>query len=61
VHLSRASILNLAAAVAFVLVGVWGAVNLSEQDWFVGALMLAAAVAGLWSIAARLLQGQRRR
>jgi hypothetical protein len=49
------------ATIAFVLVGVWGVVNLSEGDWFIGGVMVAAALIGLWSRAVRVLQGRRRR
>ena len=57
----RQSIGVVLGAIAFVLVGVWGVVNLSEEDWFVGGLMLASAVVGLWSLVARVLEERRGR
>lgn len=57
----RAPVVDALAAVALVLVGVWGVVNLSESDWFIGGVMAASAVIGLWSLAVRLLQARRRR
>jgi hypothetical protein len=48
-------------AVGFVLVGVWGVLNLSEGDWFIGVVMMASAVVGLWSLVVRVLQERRRR
>lgn len=56
----RAAVVDVLAAVAFVLVGVWGVINLSESDWFIGGVMVASAVIGLWSLAARVLQARRR-
>jgi hypothetical protein len=56
----RAVVLDVLAVVAFVLVGVWGVVNLSESDWFIGGLMVASAVVGLWSLAARVVRARRR-
>ena len=53
---SRSSALGVLAAVAFVLIGVWGVVNLSDGDWLIGGAMLASAVIGLWSRAVRMLQ-----
>lgn len=58
---SRASAVGVLGAVAFVLVGVWGVVNLSEGDWFIGGVMLASAVIGLWSLVVRTLRERRRR
>jgi hypothetical protein len=52
---------SLLGAVAFVLVGVWGVVNLSEGDWFIGGVMVACAIVGLWSLVVRLFQQGRRR
>jgi hypothetical protein len=43
----------------FVLVGVWGVVNLSEGDWFIGGVMVGAAVVGLWSLLVRGAEGSR--
>jgi len=53
-------VLDVLAAVALVLVGVWGVINLSESDWFIGGVMVASAVIGLWSLAVRVLQARRR-
>ena len=61
VSASRASAVGVLGAVAFVLVGVWGVVNLSEGDWFIGGVMLASAVIGVWSLVVRMLQDRRRR
>jgi hypothetical protein len=61
VRASRAAAIGVLGAVGFVLVGVWGAVNLSEGDWFIGVVMLASAVIGLWSLVVRILQERRRR
>jgi hypothetical protein len=47
-------------AVGFVLVGIWGVVNLSEGDWSIALVMVASAVVGLWSLVARALQERRR-
>lgn len=58
---SRTSAIAVLAAVAFVLIGLWGVVNLSEGDWFIGGVMLASAVVGLWSQGVRMLQERRRR
>ena len=57
----RAWVVDALAAVAFVLIGVWGVVNLSESDWFIGGVMVASAVIGLWSLAVRVLQARPRR
>jgi hypothetical protein len=53
--------MDVLAAVALVLLGVWGVVNLSEGDWFIGGVFVASAVIGVWSRAIRLLQARRRR
>ena len=58
---SRTSVIGVLAAVAFVLVGLWGVVNLAEGDWFIGGVMLASVVVGLWSQVVRILQERRRR
>lgn len=58
---SRAAAPGVLAATAFVAVGVWGVVNLSEGDWFIGGVMVASAVVALWSLAVRGLQQRRRR
>jgi hypothetical protein len=47
---------SILAAVAWVLIGVWGAVNLAQGDWFIGGVMLGCAVVGLWSLAVRALR-----
>lgn len=60
-RVSRASAIAALGAVGFVLVGVWGVVNLSERDWFIGVVMVASAVVGLWSLVVRALQERRRR
>ena len=60
-HVSRSAATLLLGAVAFVLVGVWGVVNLTEGDWFIGGLMVACAIVGLWSTVVRLFQQRRRR
>ena len=57
---SRASAIAVLGAVGFALVGVWGAVNLSEGDLFIGAVMVASAVVGLWSVVVRALRERRR-
>jgi uncharacterized membrane protein YfcA len=57
----RASVTAVLGAVCFVLVGVWGVVNLSDGDWFIGVVMVASAVVGLWSLAVRVIQARRRR
>jgi hypothetical protein len=50
-------ILTLAsAAVAWVLLGIWGVVNLAQEDWFIGGVMLGCAFVGLWSLATRVLR-----
>jgi len=61
VHVSRSAATGLLGAVAFVLVGVWGVVNLSEGDWFIGGVMVAGAIVGLWSLVIRVLEQRRRR
>ena len=58
---SRKTVVEVLAAVAMVLLGVWGVVNLSEGDWFIGGVLVASAVIGFWSRAIRLLQARRRR
>ena len=58
---SRTAVIDLLAAVAFVLLGIWGVVNLSEGDWFIGGGMVATAVIGLWSRVVRLVHERRRR
>lgn len=60
VHASRTSVIGVLGAAGFVFVGVWGAVNLSEGDWFIGVVMVGAAVVGLWSLLVRALQERRR-
>jgi hypothetical protein len=60
-HVSRSAATGLLGAVVFVLVGVWGVVNLSEGDWFIGGVMVAGAIVGLWSLVIRVLQQRRRR
>ena len=59
-HASRASVIGVLGAAGFVLVGVWGAVNLSEGDWFIGVVMVCSAVIGLWSLLVRVIQQRRR-
>ena len=56
---SRASAIAVLGAVGFVLVGVWGVVNLSEGDWFIGVVMVASTIVGLWSLVVRTLQERR--
>ena len=58
-HASRASVIGVLGAAGFVLVGVWGVVNLSEGDWFIGVGMAGSAVVGLWSLLVRALQQRR--
>jgi hypothetical protein len=60
-HVSRSAATGLLGAVAFVFVGVWGVVNLSEGDWFIGGGMVGCALAGLWSLVGRVLEQRRRR
>ena len=60
-HVSRSAAISLLGAVAFVLVGIWGVINLSESDWFIGGVMVVCAVVGLWSLVVRALQERRRR
>ncbi len=38
------------AAIAFLIVGVWGVINLSDGDWFIGGVMLGSAVVTLWCL-----------
>ena len=57
---NRSTAVSLVSAVAFVAVGVWGVVNLSEGDWFIGCGMLGSAVIALSSLATRMLQDRRR-
>jgi hypothetical protein len=47
---------SVLAAVAWVLVGIWGVVNLAQEDWFIGGVMLGCAFVGLWSLAVRVLR-----
>jgi hypothetical protein len=54
-------VIDLLGAVAFVLLGIWGVVNLSQGDWFISGVVVATAVVGLWSRVVRLLQERRRR
>ena len=61
VSASRTSAVGVLAVVAFVLMGAWGVVNLSEGDWFIGGVLLASAVIGVWSRMVRMLQERRRR
>lgn len=51
--------IGVLGAAGFVLVGVWGVVNLSEGDWFIGVGMVGSAVIGLWSLLVRVLQQRR--
>ena len=60
-RMRRAAAADVIAAFAFVVVGVWGVVNLSESDWFIGGVMVASSVVALWSLAVRVLQARRRR
>ena len=53
-HVSRSTATALLGVVAFVLVGIWGVVNLSESDWFIGGLMVVCAIVGLWSLVVRV-------
>jgi hypothetical protein len=57
----RAAVRDALTAVAFVLIAVWGVINLSESDWFIGGVMTVSAVIGLWSLGVRGLQARRRR
>jgi hypothetical protein len=50
---------SVLAAVAWVLLGSWGVVNLAQGDWFVGGVMLGCAVVGLWSLATRVARERR--
>jgi hypothetical protein len=59
-HVSRSGATGVLGAVAFVLVGVWGIINLSEGDWFIGGVMVGCAVVGLWSLVVRALHESRR-
>ena len=59
-HASGAAARAVLAAIAFLVVGVWGVINLSDGDWFIGGVMLGSAVVTLWSLAVRLLQHRRR-
>jgi hypothetical protein len=51
---NRSLMLSLLGIAAYVAVGVWGVVNLAEGDWFVGGVMLGAALVGLPSLVVRL-------
>ena len=59
-HMSRSVATAVLGVVAFVLAGVWGVVNLAEGDWFIGGVLVASAIVGLWSLVVRLLQDRRR-
>ena len=58
---SRATVVDVVVAVAFVLLGVWGVINLSDGDWFIGGVLVASAVIGLRSRTIRLVQARHRR
>ena len=60
-HVTRSAATGLLGAVAFVLVGVFGVVNLAERDWFIGGVLVASAIVSLWSLVVRVLQHRRRR
>jgi hypothetical protein len=60
-HVSRSAATGLLGAVAFVLAGVLGVVNLADGDWFIGGVLVASAMVGLWSLVVRVLQQRRRR
>jgi hypothetical protein len=47
---------SILAALAWLLIGGWGAVNPAQGDWFIGAVMLGCAVVGLCSLAVRVLR-----
>jgi hypothetical protein len=49
------------ATVAWVLIGVWGVLNLAQSDWFIGGVMLGGAVVGLGSRADRVLRDRHAR
>jgi hypothetical protein len=51
---NRSLMMSLLGIAAYVAVGVWGVVNLAEGDWFVGGVMLGAALVGLPSLVVRL-------
>jgi hypothetical protein len=60
-HVSRSAATGLLGAVAFVLAGVLGVVHLADGDWFIGGILVASAMVGLWSLVVRVLQQRRRR
>ena len=60
-HVSRSAATGLLGAVAFVLVGAFGVVNLAEGDWFIGGVLVASAIVSLWSLGVRFFQHRRRR
>ena len=49
-HVSRSVATGVLGVVAFLLAGVWGVVNLAEGDWFIGGVLVASAIVGLWSL-----------
>ena len=49
-HGHRAVLVGVLLAVGFVAIGVWGIVNLTEGDWFIGGLFIACALLGLPSL-----------
>jgi hypothetical protein len=58
---SSRAVPKVLAVVAWVLIGGWGVINLAAGDWFIGGLMLACALVGLWSLTLRVLRHRARR
>lgn len=64
VHGHRAAALGWLGTVAYLALAAWGVVNLTEADWFVGALFLGCALVGLPALAStvrRMRRVERRR
>jgi hypothetical protein len=47
------------AALACMLVGVWGVVKLAGEDWFIGVVFLVCAVIGLARVLGRVIASAR--
>lgn len=57
----RRTLMSILAGIAWLVIGVWGAINLAQEDWFIGGVMLGCALVGLWSLAVRLLRDRHAR
>jgi hypothetical protein len=58
---SRRVLTSVLATIAWLLIGAWGVINLAQEDWFIGGVMLGCAVVGLWSLAVRVLRDRHAR